>query len=143
MKKMKFLKANLNNHVRVKLNERDKIRVLQEYNRYVSLESKYMTLDDLEKYYKGDGYYELQHHEFITIFGDSIMNFDDFNILIEVDDVDKDTSITMGVGEGGGNMFVHGDHESILHLREKLFELENLRFFKDKIEDVIHKSNFN
>jgi hypothetical protein len=40
-------------------------------------------------------------------------------------------STTIGVGEGSGNMYVHGDHDSIKHLQGKLLELEKLRKFKE------------
>ena len=37
------------------------------------------------------------------------------------------SDVTMGVGEGGGKMFVKGDYDSIKHLQGKLLELEELR----------------
>ena len=40
---------------------------------------------------------------------------------------DKSGEIIMGVGNGGGNLFVKGDYDSITTLQNKLFELENLR----------------
>lgn len=35
--------------------------------------------------------------------------------------------IVMGVGNGGGNLFVEGDYDSIKVLQDKLLELERLR----------------
>lgn len=39
----------------------------------------------------------------------------------------KDYSCTIGVGDGSGELYVHGDYESIKHLQDKLLELENFR----------------
>ena len=51
--------------------------------------------------------------------------------------------IQMGVGSGGGNLFVEGDYDSIKALQEKLFELEDtrreIRELKAKILDLVQK----
>lgn len=37
------------------------------------------------------------------------------------------TSVSLGVGDGQGNLFVHGDYDSIKTVQAKIFELEKLR----------------
>lgn len=37
------------------------------------------------------------------------------------------TSVTLGIGNGHGNLFVHGDYDSIKAAQDKIFELEELR----------------
>lgn len=46
--------------------------------------------------------------------------------------------ITMGVGDGTGNLFVHGDYESIKVLQGKLIELEDLRVELDRLKKAIN-----
>jgi len=42
--------------------------------------------------------------------------------------------IIMGVGNGGGNLFVKGDYDSIKVLQDKLLELEALRHRVKELE---------
>jgi|SRR5690554_6319886 len=37
------------------------------------------------------------------------------------------TSLSLGVGDGTGNLFVHGDYDSIKRVQELIFECEQLR----------------
>ncbi len=44
--------------------------------------------------------------------------------------------LMMGVGNGGGNLFVKGDYDSITVLQQKLFELEEYRRGEHQNEEV-------
>lgn len=48
------------------------------------------------------------------------------------------TSVTLGVGDGSGSLFVHGDGDSIRAAREKLFELEGLRIENGRLRNQVH-----
>lgn len=59
------------------------------------------------------------------------MKYYEFNRIIEevarkAADVNKEW-VTLGVGSGDGNKFVHGDHESINRVREIIFEWEKYK----------------
>ncbi len=41
--------------------------------------------------------------------------------------MDEQAKLTMGIGNGGGNLFVEGNYDSITALQQKLFELEEFR----------------
>lgn len=49
----------------------------------------------------------------------------------------EDKSVMMGVGDGTGNLFVHGSHEAITVLRDKLIELEKIRQHELDKEEVM------
>jgi hypothetical protein len=51
--------------------------------------------------------------------------------------------IIMGVGEGGGNLFVEGDYASITLLQSKLFELEELREENKRLKKKIKILQYN
>lgn len=137
---MKYIKINLNNHIKVKLNNNDKQRVIRYYNEHRTPRDGFITIKDVEKKHNVDGYYEFQHHEFISIFGVYVRLLDDLNVLMEVEDDSKDTNITIGVGDGTGQLFVHGNYESIKILQEKLLELEKLRQYFNDIESILAKA---
>jgi len=47
--------------------------------------------------------------------------------------------LIMGIGDGGGNLFVRGDYDSITTLQNKLFELEELRREKNTDKELNKK----
>jgi len=49
--------------------------------------------------------------------------------------------LIMGVGNGGGNLFVKGDYDSITVLQQKLLELEELRKIKTELLKEIDEKN--
>jgi hypothetical protein len=55
----------------------------------------------------------------------------------------KNDELIMGIGNGGGNLFVKGDHDSITTLQHKLLELEELRrenaVLKEKVDYLQNK----
>ncbi len=42
-------------------------------------------------------------------------------------ELEESGRIIMGIGDGGGNLFVEGDYDSIKSLQSKLLELEKVR----------------
>ena len=50
-----------------------------------------------------------------------------------------DTSCTLGVGDGSGNLYVHGDYESIKHLQGKILRMEKM-YTRDEVEELIHNA---
>src|SRR5690554_3459088 len=45
----------------------------------------------------------------------------------ECDALRAKTSLSLGVGDGNGNLFVHGDYDSIKRVQALIFECEELR----------------
>ena len=52
--------------------------------------------------------------------------------------VQQDMSCTLGVGEGGGQMYVHGNYKSIKHLQGKLLNLEKT-YSKEDVESILYQ----
>jgi hypothetical protein len=50
---------------------------------------------------------------------------------------DSGEKLIMGVGDGGGNLFVEGDYDSITVLQEKLLELEELRRENERLKKMV------
>ena len=53
----------------------------------------------------------------------------------------KPGELLMGVGDGGGNLFVRGDYDSIKVLQDKLLELEDLRKQVDELDKEVQEKN--
>tara|TARA_R110000737_G_scaffold343456_1_gene369445 strand:+ start:472 stop:1290 length:819 start_codon:yes stop_codon:yes gene_type:complete len=51
--------------------------------------------------------------------------------------VQQDMSCTLGVGEGDGKMYVHGNYKSIKHLQGKLFNMEKM-YSRDEVDKLIN-----
>jgi predicted nuclease with TOPRIM domain len=51
--------------------------------------------------------------------------------------MNKEGELIMGIGNGGGNLFVKGDYDSIKTLQYKLLELEELRKENKDLQDKI------
>ena len=45
-----------------------------------------------------------------------------------------DITCTIGVGDGSGSLFVHGDYESIKRVQSMIFELEKLRSENEELK---------
>jgi len=54
----------------------------------------------------------------------------------EVERLKSMTAVTMGVGSGGGNLFVHGDYDSIKAAQDIVLERDKLRAELDEWKDV-------
>jgi len=50
-------------------------------------------------------------------------------------ELERKTSVSMGVGSGDGNLFVHGDYESIKAAQAKILELDRLRAYITQARD--------
>ena len=50
---------------------------------------------------------------------------------------DTGGKLIMGVGDGGGNLFVEGDYDSITTLQEKLLELEELSKENKRLKKMV------
>ena len=46
---------------------------------------------------------------------------------MEIDELRAKTAVTCGVGDGSGQLFVHGDYDSIKQVQHLIFEVERLR----------------
>jgi len=67
----------------------------------------------------------LSHHQ--TLIEYKKANNIKYTSVEETTQTHKDVSCTIGVGEGGENMYVHGDYESIKYLQEKLLKMEKMQ----------------
>ena len=63
------------------------------------------------------------------------VRYDDYAVLqADNERLKEKVSVTMGVGSGGGNSFVHGDYDSIKVLQGKLLEMERLRSENERLK---------
>lgn len=63
------------------------------------------------------------------------VRIDDYAALqAENERLREKVGVTMGVGSGGGNSFVHGDYDSIKVLQGKLLEVERLRSENERLK---------
>lgn len=53
----------------------------------------------------------------------------------ELLDLRRKTGVSIGVGDGGGSMFVHGDHASIKRVQDIILERERLAVRNSYLED--------
>ena len=59
---------------------------------------------------------------------DPLICLSDFQKLqAKYEELRTKTSVSLGVGDGNGNLFVHGDYESIKRVQALIFECEQLR----------------
>ena len=57
-----------------------------------------------------------------------VISLSDYEALqAECDALRTKTRMSLGVGDGTGNLFVHGDYDSIKRVQELIFECERLR----------------
>lgn len=52
------------------------------------------------------------------------------------------TSVTLGVGDGGGKLFVHGDYDSIKRVQALIFECEQLRNLKEEAKSGVSSGGY-
>ena len=65
------------------------------------------------------------------------------SLLDRVHELEEKTSVTCGVGSGNGNLFVHGDYDSIKAVQALVFENERLRLAIGKFKNnEITKNKF-
>ena len=60
--------------------------------------------------------------------GEALIRLSDYETLqAECDALRDKIILSLGVGDGAGNLFVHGDYDSIKRVQELIFECEKLR----------------
>jgi len=73
-----LVQFNVNDHVLVKLLDDGIIAFIKHYNQYALKKEDKLTITEFVKRADKDGYYEIQMHEFMSVFGEHVSNTMDF-----------------------------------------------------------------
>ncbi len=101
-----------------------------------------MLFDFLKKECPSNRGHKIVHKVITNKFGDKYC-CDEQCLIANIEECiqkEKNTYVTIGVGSGNGNNFVHGDYESVKILQFKLIELEKLRRDNNSIQQ--HYNNY-